>query len=256
VKDAVLKFVNGNLKSDIHENTNIGQDGLEGGLRALRPDMVFEREGRGGRMLEILEFSCPYGYVSHERDTLAAVYEQKRAKYSELANALGRLRQQPVNVTAVIVSSMGAVYPKSLKELRKILCCTSREIRKLGRRMSNAAITGSMKIWHQFAQNMRREPMDGEGEDPVIQQERMDAIEMEGNGMAEEAEGVEEMEPNSEEVSGDEEDRNERRRNERDDEPEDGESGEANPQEQIGNVAEVAEPATDEDQDDSEMALM
>jgi hypothetical protein len=56
VKEAVLKFVDGNLKSDVHENTTIGQDGLEGGLRALRPDMVFEREGRGGRVLEILEF--------------------------------------------------------------------------------------------------------------------------------------------------------------------------------------------------------
>jgi hypothetical protein len=52
VRDAALEFVNGNLKSDIHENTNIGQDGLEGGLRALRPDMVFKREGRGGRVLD------------------------------------------------------------------------------------------------------------------------------------------------------------------------------------------------------------
>jgi hypothetical protein len=202
--------------------------------------MVFEREWRRGRVLEILEFSCPYGYISHERDTVAAVYEQNRAKYCDLANALRRLRQQPVNVTAVIVSSMGAVYSKSLKELRKILCCTSREIRQLGSRMSNAAITGSMKIWHQFAHNMRREPTDGEEEHPVIQQERMDAIEMEGNGMAEEAEGVKEMEANSEEVSEDEKERNERRRDERHDEPDDGESGKANPQEQIGNVAEVA----------------
>jgi hypothetical protein len=73
VKEAALKFVDENLKSDIHENTTIRQEGLPDGLKSLRPDMVFEREGRAGRAMEILEFSCPYGYVSHERDTLAAV---------------------------------------------------------------------------------------------------------------------------------------------------------------------------------------
>jgi hypothetical protein len=42
--------------------------------------------------MEILEFSCPYGYVSHERDTLVTACEQKKAKYGDLASALRELR--------------------------------------------------------------------------------------------------------------------------------------------------------------------
>jgi hypothetical protein len=76
VKEAVLKCVDENLRSDIHENTAIGQEGLPDGLKSLRSDMVFEREGRAGRAMEILEFSCPYGYMSRERHTLATVHEQ------------------------------------------------------------------------------------------------------------------------------------------------------------------------------------
>jgi hypothetical protein len=37
VKEAVLKFLNENLRSDIHENTTIGQEGLPDGLKTLRP---------------------------------------------------------------------------------------------------------------------------------------------------------------------------------------------------------------------------
>jgi hypothetical protein len=102
--------------------------------------------------MEILKFSCPYGYVSHERDTLATVYQQQKAKYSDLESALRELRQQPVNVTVIIVSSMGAVYSQSLKELRKILGRSSQEMHELGRRMLDAAITGSFKIWRKCAQ--------------------------------------------------------------------------------------------------------
>jgi hypothetical protein len=154
VKEAVLKFIDENLRSDIHENATVRQEGLPDGLKSLKPDRVFEKEGRAGRVMEILEFSCPFGDVSHERDTLATVHGQQKAKYSDLASAVKELRQQPVNVTAIIVSSMGAGYSQSLKELRKILGCSRREMQKLGRRMSDADITGSFKIWRKCAQRM------------------------------------------------------------------------------------------------------
>jgi hypothetical protein len=194
VKEAVLKFVDENLRLDIHENTTIRQEGLPDGLKSLRPDMVFEREGRAGRVMEILKFSCPYGYVSHERDTLATVCEQKKAKYSDLASALRKLRQQPVNVTAIIVSSMGAVSSQLLKELRKILGYSSREMQKLGKRMSDAAITGSFKIWRKCAQRTERGPI-GEGEEGVIiEQERREAMEAGENERAGEVGKIERSE--------------------------------------------------------------
>jgi hypothetical protein len=50
-------------------------------------------------------------------------------------------------MTAMIVSSMGAVYLQSLKDLQKILRCSDQEMRKLGRKMSETVIAGSMEIW-------------------------------------------------------------------------------------------------------------
>jgi hypothetical protein len=181
LKEAVLKFMGENLSSDIHENTTVADERLPDGLRTLRPDIVFEREGKGGRVTEILEFSSLYGHMSHSQNTLETVNERKKVKYSDLAEALRILRQHPVSVTAVRVSSMGVVYPLSLRELQKILGCTRRETHKLGRRISHAAMTGSFKIWRPYGQKMRRGPA-GEGEhEAVIRHERRDATEFDEN---------------------------------------------------------------------------
>jgi hypothetical protein len=83
-------------------------------------------------MTEIIEFSCPYGYISRRRDSLKHVYEEKKRKYAELAKELKKQRGEDVRVTAVIVSSMGAVYLPSLKDLQKALRCSDEELRQLG----------------------------------------------------------------------------------------------------------------------------
>jgi hypothetical protein len=67
--------------------------------------------GRDERiLLEIIEFSCPSGHISHGRDALERVYEQKKNKYADLANEFKRLQHEQVRVTVVIVSSMSVVY--------------------------------------------------------------------------------------------------------------------------------------------------
>jgi hypothetical protein len=106
------------------------------------------------RMIEIVEFSCPYGYISHGRDSLRKVYEEKKRKDAELANALKRVTGKQIRVTAVIVSSMGAVDVPSMKDLQKVLKCNDRELKKLGRRMSETIVLGSMKIWRQTTRNI------------------------------------------------------------------------------------------------------
>jgi hypothetical protein len=166
VKEAIINFIQEELRSDILENSQIQAEGLSEGLQALRPDMVFQRQPRESReeerqVTEILEFSCPYGYISRGLNTLERVYEQKRRKYAELAQELKRLRNEQVHVTAVIVSSMGAVYLPSLKGLQIILKCNDRELRKLGRRMSEAAIMGSMEIWRQYVRRVERGTQEG-----------------------------------------------------------------------------------------------
>jgi hypothetical protein len=82
------------------------------------------------------------------------VYEEKKRKYAELANVLKIVTGKQVRVTAVIVSSMGAVYMSSMTDLQKVLKCNDRELKKLGRKMSETVILGSMEIWRQAAQNI------------------------------------------------------------------------------------------------------
>jgi hypothetical protein len=153
IREAVVKFVGRNLQSDIRTNSTIREDGLSEDQRALKPEMVFERNTGKGDVTEILEFSCPYGHMSHDQDTLGAVYTHKTAKHQQLANEVGALKHQPVRITAVVVSSMGAVDAPSLRGLEKVLGCNKRDLRILGRRMSEAAIWGSMRIWRQVVQS-------------------------------------------------------------------------------------------------------
>jgi hypothetical protein len=259
VKEAVLKFVDENLRSNIHENTPIAVEKLPDGLRPLRPDIVFEREGKGGRVTEILEFSSPYGYMSHGGDILEIVSEQHTAKSSDLGEALNTLRQQPLNVTAVRVSLMGAVYPQSLKELRKILGRSRRETQKLGRRMSDAAIPGPFKIWCQYAEKMKREPTDQADEEAVIRQERRDAIEFDENEGEEEAEGIAKSGENLEEAAREKKRRNEVRPpgenhcNVDIRESEQRNTRGASIQGRAMRLGEIVEPATDEDTSDQLM---
>jgi hypothetical protein len=115
--------------------------------------MVFDKRRNEGDVKEIVEFSCPYGHISHGGDTLETVYQRKIGKYQERAKEVRAIRGQQVNVMAVIVSSMGAVYLRSLRALRRILNCSASELPKLGKKMSEAAILGSMAVWCMIVRN-------------------------------------------------------------------------------------------------------
>ena len=121
------------------------------------------------RMLELLEFSCPYGRISHGKDTLELTYQHKKEKYASLAEELRQLRRQDVRVTAVIVSSMGAVYTPSLKDMQKVLKCTDRQIKEIGKQMSETVIRGSLAIWRQDTCERHEEHREQERE--IMEQE-------------------------------------------------------------------------------------
>jgi hypothetical protein len=170
----VEKSVIKDLRSVIQENEVIHQEQLSEGLKNQRPDMVFERraerQGRRAaraaeaeveaeavqemprnetRMIAIVEFSCPYGEISHGRDSLIKIYEEKKRKSAELANVLKRVTGKQVRVTTVIVSSMGAVYVPSMNDLQKVLKRNDRKLKKLTKKMLETVIVGSMEIWRQ-----------------------------------------------------------------------------------------------------------
>jgi hypothetical protein len=93
-----------------------------------------------------------------------------------LARTLKQLRRREVRITAVIVSSIGVIYNQLLKEQQKVLGCTDRKMKKLGRRMSEAMSMGSMEIWRQNAREIRR----GDDEDAnALVAEEIDLLEAE-----------------------------------------------------------------------------
>jgi hypothetical protein len=82
-------------------------DGLSEEVKTLRPDMIFKRRGDAGEEInEMLEFSCLYGYISQERDTMKESYEGKKKKYAQLATESRQVNGLQVKVGAIIVSSI------------------------------------------------------------------------------------------------------------------------------------------------------
>jgi hypothetical protein len=65
-------------------------------------------------------------------------------------------RQEKVRVMVVIVSSMGAVYGPLMKDLKKVLGCNHKEMKKLARQMPDTVILGSMEIWRNNAKRIER----------------------------------------------------------------------------------------------------
>jgi hypothetical protein len=123
-----------------------------------------EEEEREKRTIEILEFTCSYGCISHERNTLEKVYEEKKAKCEELARELKTRREEELRVTAVIASSMGALDEPSMKELQKVLRCNNKELGRLARQISETVVVGR--------QNARRiEPGSREEVNEVAEEE-------------------------------------------------------------------------------------
>jgi hypothetical protein len=185
VRRAIVEWVAGDVTSDIRENTAIPEDGLSQEVRDLRPDLAFTRRENQREMVEIIDFSCPYGYMTQGENALKRAFEQKQRKYRQLAQDLSNLIPERVWVTAIIVSSLGAIYMQSLIDLHTVLRCDDRQLKKLGRRMSEAVIRGSMEIWRQFAQRMSHEKRVGEaGEGERV----AEGVDGHGNGEGREVE--------------------------------------------------------------------
>jgi exonuclease III len=86
------------------------EDGLSQEIRDLKPDLVFRRRENQREVIEIIEFSCPYGYMTQGENALKRVFEQKQRMYRQLAQELSNLRQERERVIAVIGLSLGPVY--------------------------------------------------------------------------------------------------------------------------------------------------
>jgi hypothetical protein len=171
VMEAVNKYCE--VEGEVTEGEWMRIEGLPEEMLRLKPDLVFTQKDGQNQTIELIEFSCPYGYVSHGHQTLEKVYHDKLHKYEPLAYELRRITHQKVRVTAVIVSSMGAVHPESMKNLAKVLKITDKKkIQKLGRRMSETVLVGSMEIWRtHMKRNAVEEAEMDQDEQEIMQQE-------------------------------------------------------------------------------------
>jgi hypothetical protein len=147
VKRSIETLIPGDLSGQIYENTPIQIEGLSDDSKNLRPDMWFYRREDEVEILEILEFSCPYGYIKDNECTLLTCFEKKSRKYQSLASECSNLSGKPTRFHPIIISSLGAVHKESLKCLKMLLGCDKNYLNKLGTWMSEHAIMGSFKLW-------------------------------------------------------------------------------------------------------------
>ena len=85
---------NGNRRNGRNEanRVNIAAEEAEAEAEEARGDD--NGNGNGTKMMEILEFSCPYGKISRGKDALERVYMEKKRKYMDLAREVKRLEEK------------------------------------------------------------------------------------------------------------------------------------------------------------------
>jgi hypothetical protein len=160
IKGALYEQLGNQITDGIHDNVTLGMEELPEELRRQKPDLSFSSNIGGVPRIELIEFSCPYGYVSQPDEqgncvnSMERAYRKKHRKYAPLAKAIQEMRGTQVRVTVIIVSSLGAVYKESLKEIGQLTRCTKEVLRKLAKKMSYTVVNGSMKLWREYAKNM------------------------------------------------------------------------------------------------------
>jgi hypothetical protein len=77
-----------------------------------------------------------------------------------------------IDIIPVIVSSLGAVHKQSLRELARLFMCDEKEEMKIGRKLSEAAIAGSLEIWRRYVRKVMH------GEDLQIRQRYTEQAQM------------------------------------------------------------------------------
>jgi hypothetical protein len=128
-------------------------------------------------------------------------------------------------------------------------------MQKLGRAMSDAGITGSLRIWGSAQRGRNNTICEGERE-ALIEQEKRKGIEAEGNERVGEIEKFERSEVSLEAVGAAEGERKEGRQHEGNERPveaekeKQGEEEEPNTQQRVMTVGQMGQPATDDDPSD------
>jgi hypothetical protein len=157
VRRAIQDVMGERVLSNIGENIAIREERLTEEVRSLRPDMSFIAETFSLTFTVLIDISCPYGRIAYRKNTLEKVYVDKMEKYRRLADEIRAIRRMPVEIIPIIVSSLGAVHKRSIEALESLLRCDDKKLKKIARRLSEAALAGSLEIWRKYAKEMPHE---------------------------------------------------------------------------------------------------
>ena len=161
LKELTKKF--GQHHVSIDHGVNINGQQVEAPFNTLRPDLIAWDENN----IHIIEFTIPYDHLKEDhREAMEIAYTNKVNKYKGLVVHCRTQFKMNVDLTVVVVSSLGAVFKKSVKELRKLLGLANKKgtspMNKIMRRMSIAACIGSYFIYYnlKFSESNRHRGLD------------------------------------------------------------------------------------------------
>ena len=119
-------------------------------------------------------------------ETMTICYNQKKSKYMELVQACNQQFHKETHLIVIIVSSLGAIYNKSIAGMKKLLGLQgkrhNKHVKTLLRRMSLASCIGSYFIYYKirFSETNRFRGLDdeeGRGVEALRSERRQNAIE-------------------------------------------------------------------------------
>jgi hypothetical protein len=87
-------------------------------------------------------------------NTLEKICVDKLEKPRRLTHETKTIWDIRVEIIPVIVSSLGAVHAQSLQGLKPLILYEDKTTKKMGRRLSEAAIAVSLQLWRGYAQDM------------------------------------------------------------------------------------------------------
>lgn len=134
--------------------------------RSMRPDIVTWNDNE----INIIEISCPYDMLDeNQQDKMEFTYNTKFNKYKQLAQHCRNIYNRRVNEYVIIVSSLGAIYSKTRKDIRKLLNLKegNKTYKTILRKLSMASYIGSYFIYYKinFNENDNHEGLEDQTTD-------------------------------------------------------------------------------------------
>jgi hypothetical protein len=165
VRRAIEELLANRMHKEIGENTTMQSERLSDATRRLRPDLNFVLASMcGTRFVVMMDISCPYGRIAHGENTVQKVSIDRLEKYEQMAQEVKEDRDMPVDIIPVIVSSIWVIHEQSPQDLGRRFLWGEKEMKRIGRRLSEAAVARSIEIWKRYGREVTQE------EDPQIGQ--------------------------------------------------------------------------------------